>query len=276
MQRGFVSIVAVAGLALAAQADVQSPSLALNAAEAMASGGLAQAAAPAKAKSTDWGNFWSGWKHTIEVGLNGSQGNTDSINARGAFGAVREAEDMTTAAGISYLVGREDSQTTKSRGEVFIRNDWVLSKPWGFFATAKAEYDEFQPWQWRLSAALGPSYLVVDTERTMFKLRAGVGASYRTGKQAEEKLIPELDLGFDLTHKFTERTKGFVTFDLYPSLDRFGSDYRHVTSAGLEVIVDPEINMLLKLGAQNRYDSTTKAPGRKNDLDYFLTLAWTF
>jgi putative salt-induced outer membrane protein YdiY len=272
-----VAISSLMALAGAALAQATPASLALNTSEALAMAASAQAAAPAPAKiqSTDMGNFWSGWKRSAEIGVNGSEGNSQSLTARGALGLTREAADMTTAASISYVVGRTEDKTTRSRGEASLRNDWVLSKPWGFYGIVKAEYDEFQPWQWRLSAFAGPSYTVLESDTTLFKLRAGIGGSYEMGKRAEEEWNTELNLGFDLKHKFTQRTSGFITFDLYPSLKDW-PDYRHVTSAGLDVMVDPEMGMLLKIGATNRYDSNTVKPAKKNDLDYFLTLAWTF
>jgi hypothetical protein len=270
MQTTMWTTLAVAALAGTASATTATPSLVMNASEAIASAASSQAAQPAAGSS-----FWTGWKRSADIGLNGSQGNTDNLNVRGALGAVRDAADMTTAAGISYIYGSQDSTKTKSKGEAFIRNDWKLEKPWGWYAIGKLEYDEFQAWQWRISGATGPSYLLIDSEVTMLKLRAGIGASYETGKQAKEELTAEINLGFDLTHKFTERTKGFITFDYYANLNDF-PEYRHVTSAGLEVNVDPTANMFLKLGAQNRYDSRSRAPVKKNDLDYFLTLGWTF
>jgi len=276
---GTTGLLALIGLADAARAEVGAGTLALNTAEAVAMAASLQntpaAAPPAKIQSTDTANFWRGWKRSVELGLNGSEGNSQSLNARAALGTTREAADMTTVASASYSLGRSEDKTTKSRGEASLRNDWVLTKPWGFFGIVKAEYDEFQPWQWRWSAFAGPSYTVIESETTMFKLRVGLGGSYETGKLAKEEWNTELDLGFDLKHKFSQRTSGFITFDLYPSLKDW-PEYRHVTSGGLEVVVDPELNMLLKLGATNRYDHTTQKPANKNDLDYFVTIAFTF
>lgn len=269
MQSTIVTTVAVAALAGSAFATDMT-GLTLNATQAVTAAATG-AAEPIAAGSS----FWNGWKRSIDLGINGSQGNSDNANFRGAIGGVRDAADMTTTVGAMYNYGTQDSNKTRSKGEAFIRNDWKLEKPWGWFASGKAEYDEFQTWQWRLSAFTGPSYLAIDSEVTMLKLRLGVGASYETGKQAVEKIVPELDLGFDLTHKISDRTKFFLTFDFYPNLDDF-PEYRHVTSAGLEVLVDPAVNMFLKVGAQNRYDHRSQAPIKKNDLDYFLTLGWTF
>jgi putative salt-induced outer membrane protein YdiY len=259
---------------LAGSALATTPSLSLNMAEAMTAASTAQ---PAKKEPMAAGSsFWQGWGRTVEVGLNGAEGNTTNFNVRAALGLVRDAADMTTTAGLTYRYGSSESVKDKSNGEAFLRNDWKIDERWGFFAIVKAEYDEFQEWDWRLSGFLGPSYLFINNDRTMLRGRVGVGASYEFGGELEEEEInPELDIGIDLSHKITDRTKFTATVDYYPSLKDF-PDYRLVASAGLEVLVDPEINMFLKLGAQNRYDSTTKSPNKKNDLDYFLTLAWAF
>lgn len=182
---------------------------------------------------------------------------------------------MTTTFGASYVWGSSSNTTNKSHGELSLRNDWKLDEPWGLFGILKAEYDEFQRWQWRLSGAFGPSYNFIKNDTTLLKGRVGIGFSYEMGKQAEEKIVPELDIGFDWSHKFNDRTRAFASFDYYPSLDEF-PEYRMVGNAGLEVALDPGSGMNLKLGVQDRYDHRAQAPTKKNDVDYFVTLGWTW
>jgi len=42
------------------------------------------------------------------------------------------------------------------------------------------------------------------------------------------------------------------------------------------ILVDPELNMSLRLGVENRYNSNPGGNDKKNDLDYFLALVWAF
>ena len=86
---------------------------------------------------------------------------------------------------------------------------------------------------------------------------------------------PELNIGMDFTRKFSERTKMFVTLDYYPSLKRF-ADCRGTAKAGLDIVVDPELALSLKIGAENRYPSDLCDGFKKNDADYFTMLAVAF
>jgi putative salt-induced outer membrane protein YdiY len=267
-----VACTSYAGLALASQVPVTSaaPTFASQAALSM----VALAADPAPTPAGT--NFFEGWKRNVDLGLNGSEGNSQNFSGRGLLGATRTAEDMVTKAGISYVYGTSDSEKNKSRGEAFVRNDWVFTdSPWGVFAQGKLEYDEFQEWDWRASFVVGPSYQLIKNDRTSLKLRAGLGGSYAWGGTVDEEFRPEAMLGADFEHKLTERQKLTAFVEYYPSLDD-PSEFRLVAGAGWELLVDPESNMFLKAGAVNRYDSETKAPNKRNDFEYFLTLSWIF
>ncbi len=220
--------------------------------------------------------FFSGWAGAVDLGLNGSEGNSETFSARGGISGKRSTDTMETTVSLTYVYGTADGTKNKSRGELNARNDWRFGAecPWGFFATGRVEYDEFQDWDWRLSGFAGPSYLFIKDERTTLRGRVGVGAAYEIGG-ADNDVTPELDIGADLNHKLTERQQIFVTVDYYPSLSDF-PDYRVDTKAGWEILVDPEVKMTLKLGLNDRYDSDPGAGRKRNDLEYFALLSWAF
>lgn len=272
-------VMGLSGAALAAEAreaeanlsEAAASALTLNSSEAYADPAPAAEAPPAPA---DPDSFFKGWKGQVEGGLAGSSGNTERFGARAALGLKRETSKMITTFGAGYLYASDEGNKTESKGEVFGRNEWKLgSSKWRFYATAKAEYDEFQNWDWRVSAFVGFGYELIKTDSTLFVPRIGVGASKEIGG-SENKITPELDLGWDFEHKFNENAKIFNTFDFYPALDQFGP-YRFETKLGLEVMVSKENNLSLKVGVEDKYDSTPDGK-KRNDVNYFLTLAWAF
>ncbi|MBL8745290.1 MAG: DUF481 domain-containing protein [Phycisphaerae bacterium] len=220
-------------------------------------------------------SFWEGWKGQLEAGVNGSDGNSETLNARAGLSLKRTTDAMDTLVAANYNYATDSGEKSKSRGELFVRNDWFFKdSPWGFFAQAKIEYDEFQDWDYRASAFAGPTYTVIKNDRTTFILRAGAGVSREFGG-GENDFIPEALAGFDFAHKFTEYQSVFVNYEYLPSLKDF-PEYRMNTKAGYQIVVDPSSNLLLKLGIEDRYDSNPGDGRRKNDLDYFALLAWTF
>ncbi len=220
-------------------------------------------------------SFWQGWKAIAEVGLNGSDGNSENFSIRAGLGLKRITDEMESTLYSSYIYVTSDGDKTKSRGEIAFRNDWMFKdSPWGLFAQAKAEYDEFQDWDWRFSAFAGPSYTVIKNDRTLLRLLAGAGITREFGGERND-IIPEALFGADFRHKLTERQSVFTNFEYLPSLKNF-SEYRTNTKAGYEIIIDPDTKMSLKAGIEHRYNSEPGADKKKNDIEYFLMLAWAF
>jgi len=239
---------------------------------------LAQDEEPAPEEESLLGNdasFWDGWGGSVDLGITGSSGNTETFNFRGAVAGEKDTDKATTSASLIYSLKTSDSETTENRLELNGRRDWKFEgSPWRFFVLGKLEFDEFQAWDGRASLFAGPGYVFVDDEKTFLMGRVGVGGAYEFGGSQDDDFIPEGLLGADFTHQLTERQSIYANVDFYPSLEDIGP-YRAVAKAGWQVTVDPETNLVLKVGAEDRYDSS---PGgqKRNDVDYFVTLGWTF
>lgn len=220
-------------------------------------------------------SFWQGWKGNVGAGINGSDGNSETLSMRGTLGLVRATDELETAVGASYVYDTSEGEKTKSRGELTLRNDWIFREsPWGFFAQGKAEYDEFQDWDWRVSGAAGPTFTLIKHDSTSLRLRAGAGASRDFGGDSND-IVPEALFGVDLSHQLTAHQSLFANFEYLPSLKKF-SDYRTLTKVGYEVVIDPRSKLSLRAGLEHRYDSEPGDATKKNDLEYFLMLVWTF
>ena len=221
-------------------------------------------------------SFWKGWKFQIEGGLNGSTGNSEALAFRFAGSADRKTSTMVTHLDTYWAYATSDGKKSKDRWEANIRNDWIINESrWSIYATGKSEWDEFQAWNWRLSAFGGVGYAFVKTDKTLFNGRAGLGLNKELGGDNRSGITPEADLGLDFSEQLTKRQKLYATTDLYPSL-RDVPQFRWVTKAGWEILVDPETNMSLKIGVEHRYNSNPGGGIKHNDLDYFLTIVWTF
>lgn len=218
-----------------------------------------------------------GWTGHVELGLNGADGNSESFNVRAGAGATRKGEIWDATAKFVYTRNTSGSDVTRNRFDANMRNDFRLEKDsrWRIFATTAYEYDDFQDWQHRLSQGAGIGYAFIEDDRTTLIGRLGAGVSGELGRDDGDDWTPELIVGVDLEHQFTERQKVFATLDVLPSLENF-TDYRLTAKAGYEIIVDPESGMALRLGIEDRYDSTVTGGKKRNDLEYFVLLAWNF
>lgn len=220
-------------------------------------------------------SWLEGWDGSVSVGLNGSDGNTERLSFRAGLDGLRKTPKLKTRLNSSYTYAQDNGEATENKARIDLRNDWLLPESrWRYFALGSFEYDDFQEWDFRVSAFLGIGYEFIKTERTLLLGRVGAGVSREIGGSRNE-LIPEALIGGDFEHQLTERQKLSATVDFFPELTRFGP-YRFVARAAWEILIDPEVKMSLKIGIEDRYDSTPGEGFKRNDLDYFALLAWSF
>lgn len=216
-----------------------------------------------------------GWDGGVELGLNGSSGNSEVFNFRGAMTAKRKVKLYETSGSLTYTFVKQDSEATENRAILDLRNDWLLeNSKWRVFALGSVVYDDFKDWDFRVSAFVGAGYEFIENDKTLLLGRVGLGASREIGG-TDNNITPEGLLGLDFNHKINERQRFTSSVDLFPALDDFG-EYRAVAKAAWELIVDPETKMSLKIGVEDRFDSTPGDGFKKNDFSYFALLVWSF
>jgi len=220
-------------------------------------------------------SFLEGWDFSVEAGIVGSSGNSENFSGRIRLDAQRLTETMETRAHASYLFERSGGTRSASRGEVGVRNDWLLDGPWRLFANGLWEYDEFQAWRHRFSAAGGVGYEFINNDTTTLVGLVGAGASFETGNMANEKVVPEALLGLDFAHDLSSKTSLTASTRYHPDLED-PKEFRLTNRAGLEVTIDEETGMTLGAGAEHRHDSNPGMGIDPNDVDYYLTLGWKF
>ncbi len=224
-------------------------------------------------------SFWRGWDSSVELGITGSDGNSEAFNFRTAIDAERLTEQMETKLGLSYRYGTQNGVQNTNRLDIHGRNDWLFpASRWRSFVQGAYEYDEFQNWDSRISGFAGLGYELIrpeDQARDMSLLaRAGLGGSQTIGG-SNEMFRPEALLALDYNWNIKEGQRFYVTTELFPSLGEAG-DFRWNTNMGYEIVLDAESNLYLKLGIEDRYDSNPGASAKRNDIDYYVTLGWKF
>jgi hypothetical protein len=214
------------------------------------------------------------WSGSVDLGLNGATGNSELFNLRAGFTANRKTAENLFTSNFLYQYATQSGAVTQQQA-LFNARDEVLfpGSPWSLFASTNIEYDEFRAFDFIVGVYAGVGYAVVDTEKVVWKLRGGAGASRQVGGP-RDLWVPEGILGTDFAYRFNERQSFVATVDYYPDLQSF-SRYRVRARAAYEIVIDPESGMALRLGVQERYDSN---PGtaRPSDFNYFAALGFNF
>jgi len=214
------------------------------------------------------------WCGGLEFGLNGSEGNSDVMKMRFGANARRRTEANLLTVDLVYGMARQNGIQSENKALFNVRDEILLrDSPWGVFASGQLEYDEFRDFDFRVASHAGMGYQVWRTERCCLRTRLGAGFSREIGGP-RDRWVPEGLAGADFDYRFTERQRFVSTVDLFPDLGHWGQ-YRLRFRAAHEILIDPDLNMTLRLGVQDRYDSN---PGGslRNDIDYFLALMMKF
>ena len=215
------------------------------------------------------------WSGSFAAGLNGKTGNSQNLDINTTLNAVRETDINKTALLASYFYAANDVSTVTDRFFGQARRERNLPNPrWTAFVQAQYEWDRFKSFDYRLALHGGLGFEVFKLEDRFLKLRFGGGASREFGSIGAEWL-PELQFGGDWERQATDTLKFFATSDYYPNVSDFG-DYRLVTNAGLEFLLDAERNINFRMFALHKYDSTPVAGDQETDLDYGMAIVVGF
>jgi putative salt-induced outer membrane protein YdiY len=218
-----------------------------------------------------WRKPWSG---SFELGVDGSAGNSNTFNVRMGFDGKRKTEEHTLTFDLDYHKNTNESIETANR--LFF--DWRYERPyvntrWTWFVQGTTTYDEFQPWDVQVTSATGFGYHLVKTETTTLVSRFGGGFSHEIGG-LDDSYVPELDLGLEAEHQVTKRQKIKGSVEYYPDVTEFG-EFRVVSKADWEVLLDDEVNLSLKFSVADRFQRPNPG-GKLNDVDYSMVLLWKY
>ena len=230
---------------------------------------------PMTPDSATWLTQLHDWNAQLELGVNGSQGNSETADLRVALTAGNETEARRWAFDTAYFYSASDGNTTRSDFTLGYVNDWLFKdSPWFVFASGRVDFDDFQDWDYRVNAAVGVGYELIDTDTLTVRLRGGVGGVKEFGSD-DEDLRPEGSAGGELKWLITPSQTFAAAVTAYPSFDEFG-EVRVRASADWTLKVDQADGVSLKLGVVDEYDSLADGGTDKNDFKYYGALVIDF
>lgn len=214
------------------------------------------------------------WDSRVELGLNGSDGNSERLNGTFAFRTTRVTEGTRLAFDTNWRVNTNRGDRTANRLTLNARHDWDLpDTQWTLFVQGGSELDEFRDFDVRATGGAGFNYRFIEEDDTRLSARIGFGVSRDFGGP-DPNTNPELITGFDFSHRLTERQRLAASGELFPDLEETG-EFRSVLNARWEYKLDAEQDLSLAIGVEHRYDSQTTNDMR-TDIDYFVRLVLGF
>ncbi|MFG0248961.1 MAG: DUF481 domain-containing protein, partial [Phycisphaeraceae bacterium JB051] len=152
-------------------------------------------------------SFLADWDSTFEAGAMVATGNTEKANIYLRFNTTTKNEKRQWDFDTAYYRDQTDGDVSTNKFTAGLKHEWLFKdSPWSIFAQGRFDYDEFQSWDKRVSAAAGAGYLWIDKEDLTVKFKLGAGATKEYGS-ADEDVIPELLAGFNLAWKISPNQK---------------------------------------------------------------------
>lgn len=217
----------------------------------------------------------TGWSHRVELAASGTEGNARTGNFRGAFSASRSTELTKASLSLTYQYGTRDSSVTQERFVTSGRFDRLMKDSrWRSFLSGSFETDRFRDWDYRLTGGGGFGYQVIKDEKTDLLARGGLSLAQDIGG-LDESVRSEAILGLDLTRTISERQKIVGALDFLPTIGEV-DQFRVNARLSWEILLDPESRLSLRIGGENRYDTTARAGALRNDISYYAGIAVEF
>ncbi|WP_425615979.1 YdiY family protein [Anatilimnocola sp. NA78] len=234
--------------------------------------------APLLVEESGWGSWapkvLDPWEGSVELGMNGTDGNSQTFNIRFGVTAKHKTETFVQSVQLTSIQKSANGNTTANTALLDGRLEWPMpNSRLNYFIHGLAEYDEFKAFDARLSGDTGFGYEFIQNDMTTLVGRSGIAFSNEIGGP-DTTVHPELLFGGEFKHKFNPTHSISMKVDYYPDVTEFG-DFRLNSQASWELALSQAWGMSLKFSIIDRYDSTPQG-AKPNDLDYSTLLLWQF
>ncbi len=212
------------------------------------------------------------WRRNIEVGVNTSQGNSDTLRYNGSIAGSKETEANYYFLKAAGRYGESDGETDAANASGDAKAQRRLTERVYAAAEANAYHDEIADLAYRARGSLSLGRHFVWSERTVLSAEAG------PGYVAEEK-------GGEKENFLAGRLAEYLEFLVTPSLQVWqsaelvqsladASVYFINSEVGLETVLLANLNLRFTL--EDRYDNAPAEGKKNNDLLTTTALVWAF
>lgn len=245
--------------------------------------------------------FMEGWKRGVGFGFGGASGNSSDASINANLDFSREAETFRGVFDAGYFYSTQNGIKTTNSFTAGYQHDLLFSESkWFLFGRGRYQFDEFQPWENRISASAGVGYDFLKHKKYDLRGELGVGFSWISNNLVKAAVLPATPAVYQSTwkpegvaglsgswrpfkgHEFTAGVTYFPDLMDWP-------EFRLLADAGYQIAISPIDGLSLKFGMQDEYNSTTDTsapvPGsntipprlqQKNNLKYYGNLVYEF
>ena len=216
----------------------------------------------------------AGWDTSLALGLNTTDGNSDTLSVYGSLTAANEGPNVDTRLGLEVNYGKSDvtvtvdgmsstdTETTTENAKAYAIFKRKLEEAY-LYSDNSLFHDDLASLDYRLMLGAGVGRFLLETDASKFGLELGAVAAWEDYTGEEDDGYVSLRFAQRLDHAFSEKSKGWETVEYIPQADDFDA-YLLNFEVGAEAAMNSKLSLRVVL--QDRYNSTPPAGIDKNDL----------
>ena len=216
-----------------------------------------------------------GWNASIDLSLNTSSGNTEEQSMRFGSHIKRELPTLRGKMDISYYRKVKEGDLTDNKLTLGLGRDWLDPESvWFWFLQGRFDYDEFESWEQRANAQIGPGYHLIQNDHFVLDARLGLGPRREWGSQ-NDNLKAEALVGMDFEWQINNKQTFNVSPYFFPVAGDL-DDYRARVAGEWRVLFDSQINLNFVVGGLYEYQSIVDQDKDNGDLRMYVGLRFGF
>lgn len=210
------------------------------------------------------------WFATLEAGGSRTEGNTDTLAARGKLDVKRVTQSDLLNLYLAAQYSEQNNKRTTNEYRGGINYEAFLDKQRYWYTRMELEFDEFENLDLRATATTGVGYYWLREANRELKTRIGFGYRHETFNTGRTRDSAVLDLGLGLQVELGEWGRFTHSTTYSPDIEDTG-DYRLDLDTALVMPLRNE-RMKLKLGVRNEYSSRPLSGLDRLDSTYYANI----
>ncbi len=212
------------------------------------------------------------WSVTLEAGGSSTEGNTETLEARGRVDITRKTDNdlLNFYLAAKYYDQNDIRSTNEYRGGIRYEN--AISERWYWYTRVELEFDEFENLDVRSTAAAGAGYYWI--KRPDHELKNAVGLGYRHESYSNGVSDDQAVLDFSLNYRLDVAPwLQFTHATVYSPDFQDTADYRLDFDTALQLPLE-DGRFKLKLGVNHEYNSRPQPGLERLDTTYYANLVF--
>jgi len=213
------------------------------------------------------------WTGNVRSGLNGSNGNSDTLNFNVGLNLRRRSPRNRTTFNGQYIFQQSDGETDENKWFTDLKHDYFITDDLYSYTLFRIEQDNSSDLDLRTILSSGLGYQWIERKDFKFATEAGISWLYEDFSTGMNDNKINARLAYFYENDLWDKVKFFNNLEFFPKITG-PSDFFLITTVGLRTNVTGTIFMEARVIFE--HDSTPAEDTGENDVNYLFSLGMNF